>query len=174
MLSIRDDWWDPAVSNNTSRPKSRNEDCQYFAGKLSTAVALDRAYDYEWPKQYGRFIERDRRFYIASLAIHLHGNAKSGVAFAQLQPFHKQIASALFGINGDDETERKLVARLRKWAEREDKQGVFSLEWIDQKNVDCIFFTSKQMTRLLKVCPAPPPKPNQETFDSRYPGSERL
>jgi hypothetical protein len=172
MLSLRDDWWDPAFSSHPSRPGLRGDDCQTFAGKLTTAVALDRAHDYQWTEQYGHFIERDRRFYIASVAIHLYNNARRGVAFARLQPFHTQIAPSLFCIeNPDEKTRHTLVNRLRRWAEREDREGVFSLEPIDQPNVDCIFFTSKQKLRLLNVCPAPS---EPGTFDSRYPGSENL
>lgn len=170
MLSIRDDWWDPSLSLLPSMPELRCEDCLTFVERVTPSDALDDANDRRWTEQYGDFIPRDRRFYIAGLARHLHNSNRD---FARLQYFNTKIAPPLFGIdNPDGRTLSTLVNRLRKWAEREEEEGVFSMDRglsPDHPNVDCVFFTSKQKLRLLQACRRPVlPGP----FDPRHRGSE--
>lgn len=169
MPSLRDDWWDPALSSLTPMPALRGEDAQRFGEKLTPYDALHQNNDARWTETFGDFIDRDRRFYIAALARYLHNSKRE---FVRLQPFNMHIAPSVFGeLRPDGQRIKTLVGRLRKWAEREDKEGLFSVDKasVERPNVDCVFFTSKQKLRLLVACP-PPVVPGP--FDLRHPISQ--
>jgi len=148
-------------------------DRQKFSARISWFDALHPENDDIWTNNYGEFVDRDLRVYVAGTAEYLYLRHRD---IAPLARVNQVVAPKVFGkVHPEDQPLETLEGRLPYWARMAETLGMLSIVRAVsahyRPNVHCVLFTSPQKTLLETACTprlAVIPGP----LDPRYPLSQ--